>query len=265
MGIIYAIFDSLEYMKTSTLSVRYFLLRVLSGHYHLWFLPTILGVYICLPIIKLLVDQLKKEQIIYLYGIILIAVIGKSTLDPVLQELFNTAVWDGFWDNFALSDLSVGILYFMTGYFLDQYKDAVSRKKCLLLWMISVISGALVNMFFAFYLHADVEFTHGLLSIWIFGSSTALFLYLLKSFEQYIPEEKTANLIKELSSCTFGIYLIHAVIIEHVCLKIGLQTGKLSYIVNIGLFSVIVFICSFFVTFILKKIKIKKMQKVVDN
>lgn len=63
-GIFYAVFDSIGYMKTGMFSARYFVLRVLSGHYHLWFLPAILGVYLCLPILQSLIECLEEKQIL---------------------------------------------------------------------------------------------------------------------------------------------------------------------------------------------------------
>ena len=90
----------------------------------------------------------------------------------------------------------------------------ISRKKCLLLYGISVAAGAGVNLLFAFALGRDVDFTRELLSIWVYVSSVTLFLYLLKRFEKYIPGEKTGNIIKTISGCTFGVYLIHAFLLN---------------------------------------------------
>ena len=252
----YAVFDSIKYAEEAKVTARYFILRILSGHYHLWFLPAILGVYICLPLLQLLISKMEKRQVLYLFGVIGVTVLGKVTIDSVLKEFFNTAVWNAFWENFALSGVSVGIVYFLTGYYVDQCKDMISRKNCLLLYGISIVVGAGINLLFAFFLGRDVDFTRELLSIWVYTSSVILFLYLLKRFDKYIPGEKAGNIIKTISGCTFGVYLIHAFFIEQICVKSGMQTGKFSYIPSVIMFSVGVFLCSLAVTWLLKIIPV---------
>lgn len=255
-AVFYAVFDSIKYAEEVKVTVRYFILRILSGHYHLWFLPAILGVYICLPFLQTLISKMEKQQVLYLFGVIGITVLGKITVDSVFREFFNTVVWDAFWENFALSGVSVGIVYFLTGYYIDQYKDMISRKNCLLLYSISVAAGAGINLLFAFALGRDVDFTRELLSIWVYVSSITLFLYLLKRFENYKPGEWAGKIIKTISECTFGAYLIHAFFIEQICLKLGMQTGKFPYIPSIIMFSVVVFLCSLAVAWCLKKIPV---------
>ena len=255
-AVFYAVFDSIKYAEEVKVTVRYFILRILSGHYHLWFLPAILGVYICLPFLQTLISKMEKQQVLYLFGVIGITVLGKITVDSVFREFFNTVVWDAFWENFALSGVSVGIVYFLTGYYIDQYKDMISRKNCLLLYGISVAAGAGINLLFAFALGRDVDFTRELLSIWVYVSSITLFLYLLKRFENYKPGEWAGKIIKTISECTFGAYLIHAFFIEQICLKLGMQTGKFPYIPSIIMFSVVVFLCSLAVAWCLKKIPV---------
>lgn len=253
-GVFYAIFDSIDYAKTTTPSIRYFILRILSGHYHLWFLPAILGVYICFPLLKALVDKLERKQILYLFLIVFVTVIGKTTLEPILSIFFNTSVWDLFWNNLSLSNISVGLVYFLTGYFAELYKNRISKKCCLMLFIISVFCGAAINMFIAFYINKDIDLTRELLSIWIYGTSVALFLYLIKKFDGYHPGKMTGKILKEVSECTFGIYLVHAFFIEQVCLKLGLQEERLPYIFSVIVFSLFVFLCSLLITWILKKI-----------
>ena len=80
--------------------------------------------------------------------------------------------------------------------------------------------------------------------------------YLMKRFEKYIPGEKIGNIIKTISGCTFGVYLIHAFFIEQICVKLGMQAGKFPYILSVSMFSVGVFLCSLAVTWFLKKIPV---------
>lgn len=61
-AVFYAVFDSIKYAEEVKVTVRYFILRILSGHYHLWFLSAILGVYICLPFLQTLISKMEKQQ-----------------------------------------------------------------------------------------------------------------------------------------------------------------------------------------------------------
>ena len=102
----------------------------------------------------------------------------------------------------------------------------------------------------------DVDFTRELLSIWVYVSSMTLFLYLLKRFENYKPGEQAGKIIKTISECTFGVYLVHAFFIEQICFKLGIHTGKFPYILSVIMFSGVVFLCSLAVTWCLKKIPV---------
>lgn len=177
-------------------------------------------------------------------------------MDPIMQSFWNTAVWDEFFKNFAIGNLPVGMVYFMTGYCIDKYKAHWNQAICGVGYLITVLCGAGVNLAVAFMLDQDRDVSSGLLSVWIFLSSALLFAYMLKKFEHYQPGKTAENCIRTLSECTFGIYLIHAIFIEQVCIHMGLQSGRLPYGLSVFVFSVFVFVISFAAVYCLRKIPI---------
>lgn len=121
----YAVIDYIASLKSGEASLYYFVLRFLTGHYHLWFLPALIVAYIFQPVLQELIAVCSTSQIKYIGWITFIGVIGKETLEP----FFSGQAWDSFWGNFSIPMSSTGIIYFVLGYYLYKNKNWLSQKK----------------------------------------------------------------------------------------------------------------------------------------
>ena len=78
-------------------------------------------------------------------------------------------------------------------------------------------------------------------------------------FKEYVSKTRFivrfAKPIQELSKLTFGIYLIHLLILE-ICYSLGVNIQILHPIISIPLLAVIVFICSGGIIWLLRKIPV---------
>ncbi|MCD8096665.1 MAG: acyltransferase family protein [Lachnospiraceae bacterium] len=249
----YAAIDVIAYLGSGDDPAGYFLTKLLSGHYHLWFLPSLLVAYLFSPLLQKLMSSCTAQELKYLAFVILVGVIGKSTLDPFLG---GNAAWDGFWDNFAIPFACIGLLYFVLGYFLYRYRECISAGKAFLLYFLFALVMIAINTVCAFRSGAHSTAGNGYLTLWVVLSSAGMFMFLLQILSEWNPGEKTAARLQSLSSHTFGIYLVHTLFIKQVFRRLGLTQDRFPALVSIVLFSVLTFVLSYVVVWVIKKIPV---------
>lgn len=245
----YAVIDCIAYAKNERVSFGYFMEKLSESHYHLWFLPALLIAYIFLPILQVLVKYLDEKKVRYLAYLILFFVVLKETGNIFVENL----VWKNFWEHMQFS-VTTGILYFVLGYYIDKVAFRYKKGVCIWAYLAIVSAMALINSYCSRISGTFVSITYGYFGAFLLFSSIALFCYFLQRFSAYQPNEKAKKAISILSECTLGIYLIHTLFIEQVYRRIGLVQEKFPSIVVILLFSIMTFVLSFLVTYVVHKI-----------
>lgn len=206
---------------------------------HLWFLYMILGLYLFVPFFrKIFRNSSKREIKVLIISTFIIASI--NFIDISLNangrpELFIN------WFLLYLPFLFIGYLIRQ-----DEYK-----KSNTILWSIFLLSSLLTLIgYYAVSIHnallVDAYF-HGYLSITVIPMSISM-MYLLKSWDTPLVN---TNVTKQLSVLSFGIYLIHPVIVE-----ILNKTGYIKAvhpIVAIPSATIAIFAISFVIAWIFNK------------
>lgn len=91
--------------------------------------------------------------------------------------------------------------------------------------------------------------------------SFGVFIFFKNLFAKFQNNGKFAKIITRLSALSFGIYLIHAAILDFIVKKMQITTTTLNPIIMIPLLSLAVFSISALLAFILSRIPI--FRKVV--
>ena len=248
----YALIDYVAYKKNHDHALEYFLLRFVSGHYHLWFLPAIFVVYISLPVLQKIVKLLDEKELKYIGIIVLIGIVCKETIPP----LANSKILDAALENFPSFGISIGVLYFVLGYYLYRYINIFSGKKCLCIYLGSCMCAAILNMIFSFKHGQHMSVASGYLSIWVVTASATAFIILEKGLERCKIKFWNETILQSISKCTFGIYLLHTFLIEQVYRRVGLPQERFPTIVSVILFSVATFLISYMIIWCVRKIPI---------
>ena len=113
--------------------------EMLSGRYHLWFLPMIVGIYALLPVLKSWIEHAEKRNIQYFLGLFLVLQIGCETMRAltVTDEIHRIL-------NLVQVEMVCSYLgYFVLGYYLVHV--GVSKKLCKIIY-ISVFPAAVCNI-----------------------------------------------------------------------------------------------------------------------
>ncbi len=182
-----------------------------TGHFHLWFLPMIMGMYMLTPLLRSVSDN--KKYVLY----ITIASCIFGVLIPTLQDVgffIDNSLITGL-NNFGF--VSAYVCFFFTGYFLH----ITEIPKALRLFIYSVAIIATVLIFFGTFLltlkdgvhNEDIQSDNNFLT---FVQGIAIFVftkYYFANRKNRELKETTKSYVLNMSGLTFGVYMIHVVLL----------------------------------------------------
>lgn len=257
---LYAVWDYV--LNGVTTTFWDFLRHLASGmtnptYSHLWYLPLILSLYLLVPIFQLYVLNSTLGNQIYFLALWLVATIAI----PVIESQFNFPV------GYSITPVFGYIGYFVLGGTLLVFLPA----RISILWLIAacatLISGYLVTIWGTYILtlkNADKfdEYFYSYLSPNVIAMSIAAFVLLREwgvRLQQAIPASaSTRRLITLASTASFGIYLVHMIVLELLTSGIlGFALGPLVFhpALAIPATSLTVFLGSFVLALLIQKMK----------
>lgn len=224
------------------------------GGGHLWFIYSLIGLYILSPVIKILVNNVKKKKdIIYILLVIFIFASVIPTLTKMhLFRHFN------FLNRFSLSVPFFCYLgYFIIGYYLDSYEIKPENvKKIFWLGLIGEIIIFVGTLYFSIKTQKLSSIFFEYYSFPVFFTAIAIFVLIKEKIGKLRLPSK---FIIKISSYTFGIYLIHRFIINIFSLYGIISLNHLFFkfpLIMIILSSVLVFLISMLYSILISKIPI---------
>lgn len=224
------------------------------GHYHLWYLYMMIGLYLTTPILRLFV---KKENKNYIYYLVALSLIFCFT-PPLLSILFsNDNEITKLANQFQISFAGAFVSYYLIGWLFGQdYSLFKKRIKMCVLIAIAAIIFIFCGVQFVEtkIVPYKVFYANTVLPVFIYSISSFLALY--EFFKQIKSKfsEKVKTFISEMSKLTFGVYLVHISLLELFKneFKYNSEINAIAYIFFIY---AITTISSFIVAFLLSKIK----------
>lgn len=232
------------YMDTRTLDISMILsaiVNVITGNSwsHLWYLYTLIGVYMILPMLKAFVDRCDHQQI----EILLIIIYIFNFIIPCIEYILDINI------AFKLPISSFAVFYILLGRWLDDKVDINKYKKIELIMLVALIFSLIGINYFEGYNKA---------MIWTSYQSPIIALIAALIF-LFIKETKinSNQYIWKIDRMCFGVYLVHPVFINftYKFLHITpLNFGSL-YFIAIFIFWVVFAICSWIVVWLLEHIK----------
>jgi len=227
----------------------------LYGHYHLWYLYFIIGLYLITPILRKFV---RKENINIIYYFIILSLIF-SYLPKTLDGLFSHSDSISKFSNlFSLNFVTGLTIYYLAGW-LIKYDFLKIQKYKTFLYYACIVSLILIILFtqcrttttFSAY-----DYFYDNSNILVFIYSVALFIACKNYFSKKIQNmtDKTRNVLIKLSSLTFGVYLVHASILN-LLISIAKHLSIHSFILEIIILYMGTIILSFIICYIISKIK----------
>jgi surface polysaccharide O-acyltransferase-like enzyme len=204
--------------------------------YHLWFIYAIIGMYALTPLIRLFLSTAEKRDLEYL--LLLFFVFGMVV--PLLNHYFSI-INSAYSINMSIPELSGYAGYFIAGYYFSTFDVTECRKRWLyILSILSLVITVVVTSLSSLSQKQPDGTLYGYLLPNTMVIAFAVFLFFKHCS---ISDAKGVGIIAFLSRCTFGVYLVHALIIELLDLK-GINALSFNTILSIPLLSILVFALS---------------------
>ena len=203
-----------------------------KGIFHLYFLPIIIGFYLCVPLIKKITTKDNRDLLKYLI-LLLFLVFGTERL---LMYFFNIKI------DYSL--LFGGyLIYFLLGYYLNTF--SINKKNTRLIYILGIIG--LIITFVGTIITSkergitDVFFKYDTFNVIMYSSF--IFLFVKNNLNK--ANERVLGI---LSKTNFGIYLIHGLVLgllEYIGIfnRIDSTSITLSVLVNVIIIYIVSLIC----------------------
>ena len=221
--------------------------NAIDNQLQFWFLFPLLGMYICLPILKKITENEKIMQ--YFLILFFLFQIVRPSLIPIIGNGYKLRAI-----NLITPDMIAAYIgYFVLGYYL--YTKKLDRKKIKLsycLGIASIIIATLGTIFISINSNQKFESFFGYHMITTFFASIAIFNFFKYNVKMNI---KYTKFIDTLAGCTLGVYILHNFVRWGLpMINIDLSMGPIY--ITFPLFTLGNVIICMLATIILKKIPI---------
>lgn len=208
---LYGLWDCREWLGAEGTVWRDYVMEFLLGRYHLWFIPMLAGIYVILPVLKTWTDHAPRRQVEYFLALFFVLQIGVSTLRiiriPTMGEVILQLI------DVQMACSYVG--YFILGHYLAKYPPTQKqRKRLYLLGAAGGIAAVFVSMWMSACRAEAAAAAFDSFSLFTCLVSAMLFVV----FQEWGGHRKWSGKVKkwagELSLNSFGVYLVHILIME---------------------------------------------------
>ena len=238
-----------------TIDIDQVINSVLGGYYHMWYLYMLIGLYIITPFLKKIVCKENKAMVL---GFIAISVIVQFFL-PTVDMLWGKTL-GGYSLTTWVGKLNLGffngyIAYFLIGWYIAHVGVSQKWLKC---GIYVLGAGSLVAMMFQAYFAEDYQNAYQNTNVFVLCYSVGVFLALCNWNVQL--KERTAEKLANISKLTFGVYMIHPILLG--LFQKGFPYSEYPALYIIGCF-VAVTGSSFLAAYVVSKIPvIKKLIRI---
>ncbi len=249
--IIYYIFKTII-LNGGTITFEGLINSITNLQFHLWYMKALIFIYLFLPIVKLITNNHEKLIKYYIIAFLIFGVLLKSLMLLPLPSYIIDLL------GFFREDNSFWYMgYVVLGYYL--FSTNITKNKRLIIYVLGIIS--LISCFGLNEL-TYIKF-HKMIYLNDYFSITTLFYSIsIFVFIKYKFKDKSYNEInlRFIGDKTYGIYLIH-IMIMNLYELLGFSTFSFNFIISIPIMGMSIFIASYIIIIIMKKIPI--IRKIV--
>ena len=223
------------------------------GHFHLWFLYMLLGLYIIVPLLRPICKDMQLVRyflILSLFFTFLIPTVTKvlTGLDLIMPDsIFSMGLKaiNSLFDEHIHFHFTLGyVAYFVLGYYIHQLDLLPKQRK--IIYLLGVLGGVfsiVFGQFIAHTSHTNFDFySGGNVTLYVLFESLAIFIFVKYHIDML--SEKLIIFFNYLSKRVFGIYLIHAGIQSCLSKFFGISSSSFNPLFSIPLLALLIFCLS---------------------
>jgi surface polysaccharide O-acyltransferase-like enzyme len=228
-------FEFVPFLEKLTRSLLY------GSEYHLWFVYTLIGMYLCIPILSKWIKNSSLLYVIYFLSI------------WFFSNLYRIPSIVIYLPKIDISNFSGYIGYMLLGYFLIKRKFKY-KYLYLVLFIASTAITFLGTHYFSLHKGVFYEYFYDYMSINVVFASSFLFLFFKNS---NYNSKSLNNIVSVISRYSFGIYLIHALVLELLD-QLSVNMFITIPILSIPIVSILCLVISLWIVFIVSKLPFGK-------
>ncbi|MWW23651.1 acyltransferase [Algibacter lectus] len=191
---------TLNYIDNNTFDLLTLAKSIIIGmpFYHLWYLYMLIGLYLFVPILNNNISKISRKNLWRLSFLLLIFGMLNTGYNLILGNALIFFLW-------FLNYLG----YFIIGYLIKGAKKRKSSSKLIILYITSCILISILSFYTAKYFGSLYFYEY--LSPFVIIASLSIYTL----FHQVNLKE---NILSKISHLTLGIYLVHAGVLDILCL-----------------------------------------------
>lgn len=260
-SLIYAALEKLKNRDMETVSV---VAQVIKGHYHMWYVPMAIGLYILTPLLNQMLKDRRYTEYFLKVSLVLVFLVttAKNLYTLCLPHISNPQVIllaDSVFQTISRMYYSFGTgytVYFVLGYYLHHRTFTSREEICIyVLSALGFLSTIVLSSYFSVN-NGYVATLYGEFNVNVLLQAVGVFVFC--KGRNLTVHEKGAGIIRYLGKCTFGCYLAHIVILEGLRDYWGITTLSFHAGYSVALLSLGVFLVSMGLSAVLNAIPVLK-------
>lgn len=208
------------------------IVALIKGNYHLWFLFMIIMLYILIPVLRKITES-KKTMEYFLIVSIAVSVVLPSTF--TLLEIINiphtATLISSLKSAFSNVTSNIGFgytTYYILGLYLAKHDVSIKVQRIsYVLGVLGFISTIILTFFSSNKLGKPYELFYSSFSINVMLMVIGIFVFFKYVISKKKWKEKYIKIISKLAKYSFGVYLVHDLVIDK--LKLWMQLDTLAY------------------------------------
>lgn len=245
-GLIYAVLYGLPTELTWE-SVRGFIKTWIFGHYHMWFLFMIIGLYVVTPVLRCVTKDAMVTRYFLFLGFV---------LDIALPFVFSFGWLSSLSDLLAKLQFHIPVgyaFYFVLGYWLGQRKiSARNRVAAGVLAILGVALTFVLTAYISLKGGQASEAFYGYFSLPVFMAAWGVFVL---GKDARAEKKKAQRAISLLSKASLGVYMVHIIVLRTLH-SAGIDSMMCSPVIAVPTTAGLVILISFLIAVMLTKVPI---------
>ena len=207
------LYGFISYLQTGGFDqgLKKLILSVLTGRYHLWFLPMLIGIYAMLPLLRTWTGSASEKEIQYFFTLFLVFQILATSVGSFLHRQEVTSIIE----QFQWAELCNYVGYFVLGHYLFHLEIPEKRERLLYVsipfcflgnFLISSLQTLQTGVAQSAFLDSFGIFT--------FIATVGVFRLFTQKTGKGTNDGNPVKIIGFIARGTLGIYLMHLLVME---------------------------------------------------
>lgn len=248
--IIYQIFYYANAIFTggNTLNWKGYLYEAIKGPYHMWYLYMVIGLYVMTPILRKITENKSITEYLIVVFLVFSILQNYGVNIPVIGNLILSIM-----TKLSLPLGATYIGYFILGFYLKTFD--IPRKLEYALYILAVLLLIFNCLVFS------VPALKTISEIWpvnflmpnIIVESAGIYTFFVKRVSKIKFRERTVKIFTKLTEYSFGVYLVHALIIALIDSTDWIPVSTSPFL-RVPLLTILIYGISLLVTIVIRKV-----------